>query len=135
MKITSERGAGRQVCTTVSPGTTWKWRTCLLLLRSRVAGRSLRSADPRKRWSHTGQPDRPQCAPPSWLSRRLIDERLPPLPSFFCSCALDAVRQLPMVHHGEADLDFSVAGFELFQYLPNGVAPPLPGDHNGRVED
>jgi hypothetical protein len=45
------------------------------------------------------------------------------------------VRQFHDGHHGEADLDFSVTTFELFQDLPDGVASPLAGDHHAGVED
>jgi hypothetical protein len=69
------------------------------------------------------------------IPNQFIDERLPPLPALFRSGALDAMRQLRDGHHGEADLDVSETPFKLFQYLPNGVAPPLPGNHHGRVED
>jgi hypothetical protein len=45
------------------------------------------------------------------------------------------VREFYDGHHGETDLDFAVTRFELFQDLPDSVAPPLPGDHHVGVEN
>jgi hypothetical protein len=69
------------------------------------------------------------------IADQFIDDALPPLPALFCIRPMDAVRQFHDSHLGEANLDFSVAGFELLKYLPNAVAQPLGCNDDGRVED
>jgi hypothetical protein len=51
---------------------------------------------------------------------QFIHKRLPPLPAFFPSGALDTVDEL----------DFAVARFEMLEDLPNRAASPFPGDHH-----
>jgi hypothetical protein len=69
------------------------------------------------------------------VADEFIDEGLSPLPAFFRSGTLNAVRQFHDGHDRKADLDFSVTRFELFQDLPDGVASPLAGYHDARVEN
>jgi hypothetical protein len=69
------------------------------------------------------------------VADEFVNERLPALPPLFQLGALDAVRQLNNGHHGETDFDFSVAGFEVFEDLSNGVALPLSGDDHAGIED
>jgi hypothetical protein len=49
--------------------------------------------------------------------------------------ALDTVRQFHDDHYGKTDLGFSVARFELFEDLSDGVALPLSSDDHAGVED
>jgi len=59
------------------------------------------------------------------VADQFVHERLTALPAFFRSGALDAVGQFHDGHDGKGDIEFAVTGFELFQDLPDGVAPPL----------
>ena len=69
------------------------------------------------------------------VANEFVNERLPALPPLFQLGALDAVRQLHNGYHGETDFDFSVAGFEVFEDLPNCVALSLSGDDHAGIED
>lgn len=57
------------------------------------------------------------------------------LPAFFGVSPLDTVHEFHNRHHGETDLDLSIASFELLQDLPDRVAPPLAGDHHAGIEN
>jgi hypothetical protein len=70
-----------------------------------------------------------------YVTDELVNERLPALPPLFQLGALDAVRQFHNSDHGETDFDFSVASFEVFEDLPNGVALPLSGNDHAGIED
>ncbi len=68
------------------------------------------------------------------VAYKLVNERLPALPPVFLLGALDAVRQFHNRHHGQTNLDFSVASFELFEDLSHSVALTLSGDDHIRIE-
>ena len=70
-----------------------------------------------------------------YVTDELVNKRLPALPALFQLGALDAVRQFHNSDHGEPDFDFSVASFEVFEDLPNGVALPLSGNDHAGIED
>ena len=69
------------------------------------------------------------------VADQFIHESLPPLPAFLGSGALYAMRELHDGDHGKTYFDLSVTASILFQNLPDGVAPPLPGDHHAGIED
>ncbi len=70
-----------------------------------------------------------------YVADELVNERLPAFPALFQLGTLDAVRQFHNRYHGETDFDFSVASFEVFEDLPNGVALSLSGDDHAGIED
>src|ERR1017187_3913927 len=119
----SASGAGPQACTTVRPGTAWKWRTLPVATPKpscRAVAAMSRSSKamftPRAAWTPSM---RPASLAVSMVTGRtsvadeFIDEGLSPLPAFFRSGTLNAVRQFHDGHNRKADLDFSVTRFEL----------------------
>ena len=60
-----------------------------------------------------------------YVPHQFIDESLPTAPALFCHRALNAVGQFHNSNHGDADLDFAIAGSDLLQYLPDRVAPAI----------
>jgi hypothetical protein len=69
------------------------------------------------------------------IADQFIDECLPPLPALLGSGALDTLRQFHDSDDGKTNLDISLAGSEMFQDLPDGVAPALAVDHHAGIED
>jgi hypothetical protein len=69
------------------------------------------------------------------LPASLAISPLAALPPFFQFGALDAMRKLHGRHHGNPDLDFSVAPFEVFQDLSHCAALTLGGDDHTGIED
>ncbi len=69
------------------------------------------------------------------VADQLIHKRLPPRAALFRLGALNTMDEFDDGHHREANLDFAVVCFELFQYLPDSVASPLTGNHDAGIED
>jgi hypothetical protein len=70
-----------------------------------------------------------------YIANQFVDECLPAFPPFFVFGALNSMCQFDDAHYGQAQIDFTVYGVDLFEDLTDSLSQSLSRDDDGRIED